>query len=57
MDSIQRLFDCLVGIHQYETAMRCKAQQIFKRPGPDLERLASPACWRRPPGLKRKPRQ
>jgi len=47
MQSIQRLFDRVIGIAHYESALREQAHQIFSAGGPDFSRLEPPAYWRR----------
>ena len=47
MNTLQRLFDRLVGIAHYEAALRDRARQVFDAPAINLVSLETPACWRR----------
>jgi len=47
MNLLQRLFDRLIGIAQYEDALRHNAHRIFTAPGIDATAFEKPACWRR----------
>ncbi|MFZ4534903.1 hypothetical protein [Propionivibrio sp.] len=48
MNTLQRLFDRLVGFSRYETELRHKAYQVYCGPTLNLIPLETPACWRRP---------
>lgn len=47
MNLLQRLFDRLIGIAQYEDALRRNARRVFSAPGIDTSAFEIPACWRR----------
>jgi len=47
MNTLQRLFDRLVGIALCEEALHHKAHQVYCTPSLDLSLLERPACWRR----------
>ena len=47
MNLLQRLFDRLIGVAQYEAALRDNAHRIFTAPRINAGALEKPACWRR----------
>ena len=47
MNTLQRIFDRLVGIACYDDALLDKANQVFCAPTLNFIPLESPACWRR----------
>lgn len=47
MNTLQRLFDRLVGIAYADADRRHQAHQIFSVPNIRPEDLERPACWRR----------
>lgn len=53
MNTLQELFDRLLGIAHYQAAQRHKAHQVFCTPTLDLIPLEKPACWRRPARIQR----
>lgn len=57
MNTLQRLFDRLIGLATYENELRDKAYQVYCTPAQDLLSLEKPACWRRPTRvqLRRRP--
>jgi hypothetical protein len=53
MNTLQGLFDRLLGIAHYQAALRQKAHQVFCTPTLNLVPLEKPACWRRPARIQR----
>jgi hypothetical protein len=53
MNTLQGLFDRLLGIAHYQAALRHKAHQVFCIPTLNLVPLEKPACWRRPARIRR----
>ena len=53
MNTLQELFDRLLGIAHYQAALRHKAHQVFCTPTLNLIPLEKPACWRRPARIQR----
>ena len=48
MNTLQRLFDRLIGIARLEAELRRQAHHIFDTSYLRPENLELPACWRRP---------
>ena len=56
MNTMQRLFDRLVGIALCEEALHHKTHQVYCTPSLDLSLFERPACWRRAARIQARPR-
>ena len=57
LQSLQRLFDRLVGVAHYEAALRAHAQVVFAERNFDFARLDGPAYLRRQARIGKQCRQ
>lgn len=48
MKKLQHWFEVLAGVPQDHLDRIHLARHIYAAPAPDLSRLDTPACWRRP---------
>lgn len=52
MNTMQRIFDRLVGIAQLDAESHAQAERIFRDTSVMIENLERPACWRRPARIR-----